>query len=36
VSIKGDFIDITPKGYVEGPWVLKLKGVYYFMYSVGG
>lgn len=31
-----DFKEITPKDYVEGPWMLKRKGIYYFMYSVGG
>ncbi|PLB55585.1 xylanase [Aspergillus steynii IBT 23096] len=36
VTIKGEFVEITPKDYVEGPWVLKREGVYYFMYSVGG
>ncbi|PKY03325.1 putative xylosidase/arabinosidase [Aspergillus campestris IBT 28561] len=36
VSLAGDYKEITPKGYVEGPWVLKRKGIYYFMYSVGG
>lgn len=36
VSLKGEFKEITPEGYVEGPWVLKRKGVYYFMFSVEG
>ncbi|KAI9046310.1 glycoside hydrolase family 43 protein [Aspergillus affinis] len=36
VTLKGDYLEITPKDYVEGSWVLKRKGVYYFMYSVGG
>ncbi|PGH23003.1 hypothetical protein AJ80_02918 [Polytolypa hystricis UAMH7299] len=36
VSFKGEVREITPRGYVEGPWMLKRKGVYYFMYSVGG
>ncbi|EEQ86113.2 murein transglycosylase [Blastomyces dermatitidis ER-3] len=37
VSFKGDFVEVTPdKEYVEGPWMLKRKGVYYFLYSVGG
>lgn len=36
VTIKGDFLEITPKDYVEGPWVLRRNGTYYFMYSVGG
>ncbi|EAW18180.1 glycoside hydrolase family 43 protein [Aspergillus fischeri NRRL 181] len=36
VSLKGEYLEITPKGYVEGPWMMKRKGVYYFMFSVGG
>ncbi len=28
--------EITPKGYVEGPFVLKKDGKYYFMWSEGG
>lgn len=28
--------EITPKGYVEGPFMLKLDGKYYFMWSEGG
>ncbi len=27
--------EITPKGYTEGPFVLKRKGIYYFMWSEG-
>ncbi|KAL2818476.1 glycosyl hydrolase [Aspergillus cavernicola] len=36
VSLKGEYLEITPEGYVEGPWMLKRNGVYYFMFSVGG
>ncbi|PWY78364.1 Arabinanase/levansucrase/invertase [Aspergillus heteromorphus CBS 117.55] len=36
VSLMGEFVDITPRDYVEGPWVLKKGGTYYFMFSVGG
>lgn len=36
VSLKGEYLEITPKGYVEGPWMMKRDGVYYFMFSVGG
>ncbi|RAK97682.1 glycoside hydrolase family 43 protein [Aspergillus ibericus CBS 121593] len=36
VSLKGDYLEITPEGYVEGPWMLKRNGVYYYMFSVGG
>ena len=30
------FKEITPKGYVEGPFMLKRGGKYYFMWSEGG
>ncbi|KAL2822042.1 xylanase D [Aspergillus granulosus] len=36
VSLKGEYLEITPEGYVEGPWMLKRAGTYYFMFSVGG
>ncbi|KAL5339473.1 xylanase D [Aspergillus crustosus] len=36
VSLKGEYLEITPEGYVEGPWMLKRNGTYYFMFSVGG
>ncbi|KAE8149530.1 glycosyl hydrolase [Aspergillus avenaceus] len=36
VTLESEFLEITPKGYVEGPWMLKRGGVYYFMFSVGG
>ena len=36
VSLDGDFLEITPENYVEGPFMLKRKGVYYFMWSEGG
>ncbi|KAL4873071.1 hypothetical protein BDV12DRAFT_116329 [Aspergillus spectabilis] len=36
VSLKGEYLEITPEGYVEGPWMLKRNGIYYFMFSVGG
>ncbi len=32
----GLFHEITPQGYVEGPFVFKRKGKYYFMWSEGG
>ena len=32
----GDFREITPEGYVEGPFMLKRDGRYYFMWSEGG
>ncbi len=28
--------EVTPKGYVEGPFMLKRRGKYYFMWSEGG
>ena len=30
------FKEITPAGYVEGSWMLKRDGKYYFMWSEGG
>ncbi|RAL16303.1 Arabinanase/levansucrase/invertase [Aspergillus homomorphus CBS 101889] len=36
VALKGEFVEITPPDYVEGPWVFRRGEVYYFMYSVGG
>jgi len=36
VSFATDFVEITPKNYVEGPFMLKRNGVYYFMWSEGG
>ena len=36
VSLDGDFQEITPESYVEGPFMLKRRGVYYFMWSEGG
>ena len=30
-----EFKEITPKDYVEGPFVMKRKGTYYFMWSEG-
>ena len=30
------FKEITPQGYVEGSWMLKKDGKYYFMWSEGG
>jgi beta-xylosidase len=36
VSLDGDFREITPEGYVEGPFMLKRQGIYYFMWSEGG
>lgn len=36
VSTVGKFHEITPKNYVEGPFMLKRNGIYYFMWSEGG
>ena len=36
ISLDGDFVEITPENYVEGPFMLKRNGVYYFMWSEGG
>jgi beta-xylosidase len=35
VSHKNDFREITPPGYVEGPFMLRRNGWYYFMWSEG-
>lgn len=35
ISHKSDFKEITPRGYVEGPFMLKRNGIYYFMWSEG-
>lgn len=36
VSVEGEFREITPDGYVEGPFMLRRGGTYYFMWSEGG
>ena len=36
ISTQGDFLEITPEQYVEGPFMLKRNGIYYFMWSEGG
>ena len=36
ISLDGDFHMVTPENYVEGPFMLKHKGRYYFMWSEGG
>jgi beta-xylosidase len=33
---EGEFKEITPEHYVEGPFMLKRNGTYYFMWSEGG
>ena len=35
-SLDGDFMEITPENYVEGPFMLKRRDIYYFMWSEGG
>ncbi|HWA82277.1 MAG TPA: glycoside hydrolase family 43 protein [Fimbriimonadaceae bacterium] len=35
VSLVGQVREITPEGYVEGPFMVKRKGTYYFMWSEG-
>ena len=34
-SFASDFVEITPAKYVEGPFMLKRQGTYYFMWSEG-
>ena len=36
IHTEGEFREITPEHYVEGPYMLKRKGIYYFMWSEGG
>lgn len=36
VSFKTEPVELTPPNYVEAPYMIKRKGVYYYMYSVGG
>ena len=36
ISFTTGFTEITPRNYVEGPFMLKRRGVYYFMWSEGG
>ncbi|RYG28976.1 arabinan endo-1,5-alpha-L-arabinosidase, partial [bacterium] len=33
---EGEFKEITPENYVEGPYMMKRNGTYYFMWSEGG
>lgn len=35
ISTEGEFLEITPKGYVEGPFMMKRGGKYYYMWSEG-
>lgn len=35
LSLEGDVVEITPPGYVEGPFMIKRNGEYYFMWSEG-
>jgi len=35
LATEGEFKEITPEGYVEGPFMLKKNGKYYFMWSEG-
>lgn len=36
ISLRSDVIELTPPHYVEAPCMIKRRGVYYYMYSVGG
>jgi beta-xylosidase len=36
IHTEGEFKEITPEHYVEGPFMLKRNGTYYFMWSEGG
>lgn len=35
VSLRGAFYKVTPESYVEGPFLLKRNGIYYFFWSEG-
>ncbi len=35
VSFKSEIVEVTPENYVEGPFILKRQGTYYFMWSEG-
>ena len=35
ISVQGEFREITPENYVEGPFMLKRQGRYYFLWSEG-
>ncbi len=36
IHTEGEFKEVTPEHYVEGSFMLKRKGIYYFMWSEGG
>ena len=36
ISVAEPFVEVTPANYVEGPFMLKRQGVYYYMWSEGG
>lgn len=36
IHTEGEFKEITPEHYVEGPFMMKKDGIYYFMWSEGG
>ncbi len=36
IETEGEFLEVTPENYVEGPFMLKKDGKYYFMWSEGG
>jgi len=35
ISVEGEFLEITPPGFVEGSFMIKRQGTYYFMWSEG-
>ncbi|WP_052351979.1 glycoside hydrolase family 43 protein [Deinococcus pimensis] len=35
VSLDGPYVDVTPDGYTEGPFMFKRRGTYYFLWSEG-
>jgi beta-xylosidase len=36
ISLEGEIVEITPNNYVEGPFMFKREGTYYFTWSEGG
>lgn len=35
ISIEGEIVEVTPENYVEGPFMIRRNGTYYFMWSEG-
>jgi len=35
ISLEGEIVEVTPENYVEGPFMIRRNGTYYFMWSEG-